>query len=869
VIALAIIAVAVSPKIAKSVRARKARRQSIKERKAQKELGQIQSVPNGCALSLRDIVKIYGDGENKVKALDRVSVNFRKSEFVSVLGPSGCGKTTMLNIIGGLDRYTDGDLIINGVSTKTFNDADWDTYRNNSIGFVFQSYNLIPHQTILSNVELALTLSGVSAKERHEKAKLVLKKVGLEGLEHKRPNQLSGGQMQRVAIARALVNDPDIILADEPTGALDTETSIQIMDLLKEVARDRLVIMVTHNPELAKSYSTRIINLLDGKMTGDTNPLKDMTPAPARVSKKGKAQMKLKTAFSLSLSNLRTKKGRTTLTSIAGSIGIIGIAMVLAVSSGFSAYVNQLQSETLSVYPLTISESVIDLEDFEKLVEGQDLEKYPTVKKVFTEQLMSKLTNMLESNKITDEYVDYVESYVDGENAKASKTSEKWRYSLQKDYGFNIDDFVYGDVSYQDKNLTIPVSTLMSSIEDLYDESLANTGMNISTGFVASYIPTLCEMPKSMDLINSQYDVLEGKWAEKEDEFMLVVDESNSISDITLALLGFRPIGEIQEDNSIPIGGKDTFTFEEIMEKEFYYLKNDTRYTENPFMAGTYFDATFMDGKNVMSNEDFTPDMTFKITGIARIKKNVQDGVLDTGLAYTSKLKEKIIADNLNSAIVETAKANDGLKVAVGTKELTVRQLAGSETIAKLSIYNSGYDAKEEMKAHLEKWNEKDGIAEDDKVHYSDSTATLFSALNIIVDAVKIVLICFTAISLVVSSIMIGIITYVSVVERTKEIGVLRSLGARKKDISRIFNAETFLVGLFSGLIGIAFTYLVSIPINVIVAGLMPGLNAICALNVLDALVLVVVSFALTLIAGIIPSRIAAKKDPVVALRSE
>ena len=841
------------------------------------------------ALKLVDIVKTYGEGENAVKALKGINISFRKNEFVSVLGPSGCGKTTMLNIIGGLDRYTSGDLIINGVSTKEYNDGDWDTYRNNSIGFVFQSYNLIPHQTVLANVELALTLSGVSKAERHKRAKKVLEKVGLKGQANKKPNQLSGGQMQRVAIARALVNDPEIILADEPTGALDTETSVQVLDLLKEVARDRLVIMVTHNPELAEKYSTRIINLLDGEKTGDTdafneNDVIEDAEKPKKDDKKvkGKAAMKLTTAFALSFSNLRTKKGRTTLTSIAGSIGIIGIALVLAVSTGFSGYIHRLQSDTLSTYPLTVSEATIDLEDFQKLSSSMTTEEKQAQKLndlVYSRALFGDLTNMLKSNKITDEYIDYVEDYVQKANDDAQSKGGDWKYCVQKGYGMDVNDYIFSEIGYNFDNTAtrhyvMSVNTLIQSILYMFDTEMAKTDMNISATFVREYIPTICEIPDNPALISSQYELLTGDWAQKEDELLLVVDRYNRVPDITLAVLGFKTIEGLDGYNA-KFDDKEEFTFEDVMKKEFYYVNNTDRYIKQS-------DGSFL--SRVYSNSSVPSTATkLKITGVVRLKDDVQQGVLQSGIAYTSAFVKHLLTDeaNVNSPIVRAANAEDNAAKTVKvvnpivlgmdanfTYNYTLRALAGDDTVSKIYIYSKGYQEKEDIKAYLNAWNDSHEN-EEDKVHYSDSTEMLFSAMNSIVEGVKIVLIAFTAISLVVSSIMIGIITYVSVVERTKEIGVLRSLGARKKDISRIFNAETFLIGLFAGLIGVGISYLLTIPINLIIGHFLENAGAIAALKITDALILVVVSFILTLIAGVIPARIAAKKDPVVALRTE
>lgn len=840
-----------------------------------------------CALRLKDIVKIYGSNENEVHALKGVNLNFRKNEFVSVLGPSGCGKTTLLNIIGGLDRYTKGDLIINGVSTKNYKDGDWDTYRNNSIGFVFQNYNLIPHQTVLKNVELALTLSGVSKKEREEKARAVLNKVGLKDQEKKLPNQLSGGQMQRVAIARALVNDPEIILADEPTGALDTETSVQVLDLLKEVANDRLVIMVTHNPDLAEKYSTRIINLLDGEMIGDTNPLNVSIDYKPKTNK-GKSAMRYSTAMGLSLSNLKTKKGRTALTSIAGSIGIIGIALVLALSTGFSAFIDKLQADTLSVYPITISESSIDLEDFEKLTSSivtDEMKAQKLAEKVYTKALFGDLSNMLESNDINQvynkdgnsiSYLDYVSSFVNSENEKVGEDS--WRYCLEKDYGFDVNYYLFSEVGLNiggtQTQKVMAIDTLVQYFEEYYSGMISNSGLNISSSFVREYIPTISEIPSNQKLVQSQYDLLHGDWATNKNQLLLVVDEYNQVPDVTLAFLGYNTINGMK-GAEVTFGDKKEFTFRSACEKKFYYLENDSRYTS---VDGNYIQSMFDLNAMPEGAEELS------VVGVVRLKDGLSSGVLKTGIAYTSAFKTHILSnENLNSNVVNAAKESGG-KLAVvnplivadplvpsAPVIMSLRELAGDPTVSKISIYSADYACKENLKEYLNEWNTKiiDPSDTEAEVHFSDTTDMLFSALNMIVDAVKIVLIAFTAVSLVVSSIMIGIITYVSVVERTKEIGVLRSLGARKKDISRIFNAETFFIGLFAGLLGVGITYLLSIPINLIVGGLISGGGSIASLKIFDAGVLVVVSFLLTLIAGIFPSRIAAKKDPVIALRTE
>ncbi|MBS1456662.1 MAG: ABC transporter ATP-binding protein/permease [Clostridia bacterium] len=846
-------------------------------------------------LELNNIVKNYYVGDEVVEALKGVSIKFRESEFVSILGPSGCGKTTLLNIIGGLDKYTSGDLIINGVSTKNYKDKDWDTYRNHSIGFVFQSYNLIPHQTVVENVELALTLSGVSKTERKKLAVAALEKVGLGEKINARPNQLSGGQMQRVAIARALINNPDIILADEPTGALDTKTSRQIMDLLKEISKDKLIIMVTHNPELAKQYSSRIIEVLDGKVVGDSMPYEPEEKQKVQADKKQKKSMSFFTALSLSLKNLLTKKARTILTAFAGSIGIIGIALILALSTGFTAYVNKLQADTLSVYPVTVSEATIDISNFEKLLEDTGLDKYPKVKEVYTRKMFESLTSMLSQNNISEEYQAFVKEYADKENEKAAK-KDSWKYCVQKSYGFDVNDFLFSELTYpsavegETMKTVSSIDFLVTRIKAMF-KSLETTG--ITTDFVRSYIPTLTEMPDSQDLLDSQYDLLAGKWAKNEDELVLVVDSKNQVSDITLALLGIRSIESIDVMNKkVVFGDQDTFTFDEIIGneekgikgKEFYYLKNDDRYAkadDTTFQEGFFSNEIGDDNVSKLIFTKFPENkaMTLKITGIVRIREDVESGVLSNGIAYTSKFVERILADNMDSEVVAAAKENNGSVTTkfndavtayakIEPETLSTAQLGGSDKVTKLSFYSVDYKSKEELKDYLDTWNEKDGMEEKDKVHYSDQTEMLFSALNTTINAVKIVLIAFTSISLVVSSIMIGIITYISVLERIKEIGILRAIGASKLDVSRVFNAETLIIGFASGMIGIILTYILTIPTNLIVKSL-AGVATVASLPILSALILVLISMTLTFISGLIPARIAAKKDPVEALRSD
>ena len=825
-----------------------------------------------CALKLCGIEKTYGEGDFAVKALKGVSMAFRKNEFVSILGPSGCGKTTLLNVIGGLDRYSAGDLVIDGRSTKGYKDKDWDAYRNNCIGFVFQSYNLIPHQTVLANVELALELSGISKKERKERAEAMLEKVGLKGQERKKPNQLSGGQMQRVAIARALVNDPEIILADEPTGALDTETSVQVMDLLKEVAKDRLVIMVTHNPELAQRYSTRIIKLLDGEVEGDSDPfVPSEEQKPHKTLRKPK--MGFKTAFALSVKNLFSKKARTILTSVAGSIGIIGVALVLALSNGFSAYMARMQTDTLASYPLTISESSVDLSAFSEVEKKEFGEKFPEFNNVMVEKAFDKLTGMLLNNKLDDTSETGFLKYLD-------KLDKKLYYDVSYSYGFDMNDYFYTDIKLggEGANSTfMSVDTLVNIIEKQYDEKLYSA-MGLNTGFVRQYIPTITRMPDSKELIKEQYDLLYGDFPTFEEsdynQIVLVVDEYNGISDITLALLGYLRIElpeEVTKKTDVKFEDKQEFTLEEIIGKEVYLASNESMYRK----VGDKF---YFDAPQKSECEKL------QIVGIIRPKENVT-GVLSTGFAYTSALTRKVLSDSASSEIVAAAKENGTLTVYspignVDPETFTARTLAGVNTPSKISIYAKSFEAKEQIKTYIEEWNAlcdsryaSGEMTEEEcnksKITYSDMMSMMFGMLNTMVGAVTYVLVAFTSISLIVSSVMIGIITYISVVERTKEIGVLRALGAAKREVGNVFNAETFLIGLFAGLIGVGVTYLLSIPINIILGSLVPTAGSLAVLNPFAALAMVLVSVCLTLISGIIPSRAAAKKDPVVALRSE
>lgn len=815
-----------------------------------------------CALQLKNIVKTYGSGDYEVRALKGVSLGFRKNEFVSILGPSGCGKTTLLNIIGGLDRYTEGDLIIDGKSTKNYCDKDWDAYRNNCIGFVFQSYNLIPHQTVLANVELAPELSGIPKKQRKERAEKILERVGLKGQENKKPNQLSGGQMQRVAIARALVNDPEIILADEPTGALDTETSVQVMELLKEVAKDRLVIMVTHNPELAERYSTRIIRLLDGEKIADSDPFDKEAVAESRVMRKPK--MGFKTAFSLSLKNLISKKARTILTSVAGSIGIIGVALVLALSNGFNAYMSRMQTDTLSTYPLTVSENSVDLSSFSEVYEEDAKEKFPALDNVFVKTAFIKLTGMLKTNNLSDESENGFVHYL-------KNLDKSLYYSASYDYGFDMNDYFYADIKLNGNKVFTSIDSIVSTIEASFENRL-QSAMGLNTGFVRQYIPTIAEMP-DRDLISEQYDVLYGELpefsAENTNKIVLVVDSYNEIPDITLMLLGYISGEYDAAKNTFGFGSMDgtsaapeSFSVADMLGKKFYLAKNDLMFRK----IGNSFWANMVD-------ESAAGLEKLEIAGIIRQKKNVR-GILKTGLAYSPRLTEKVIALNENSEIAKACReSSDGsVKVSLGfdkSETLTTRAVAGISTPSKISVYAKDFESKEKIKEYIDEWNADKETTDENYIAYSDMMSMMFGMLNTMVDAVTYVLVAFTSISLIVSSVMIGIITYISVVERTKEIGVLRALGASKREIKSVFNAETFLIGLFSGAIGVAVTYLLSVPINVIIKSLVPEVGSIASLNPFAAIALIGVSVLLTLVAGLIPAGAAAKKDPVVALRTE
>lgn len=809
-------------------------------------------------LKLVDINKVYKVGDMTIQALKGVSLEFRKNEMVSILGPSGCGKTTMLNIIGGLDKYTSGDLIINGISTKEYRDCDWDAYRNASIGFVFQSYNLISHQTVLENVELALTLSGVDPAERRQRAIKALQEVGLGDQLKKKPNQLSGGQMQRVAIARALINNPDILLADEPTGALDSVTSVQIMDLLKEVAKTRLVIMVTHNGELAEQYSDRIIRLMDGKIISDTHPVKSEDQKTTKQRPK-KTAMSMVAAFKLSIRNLFTKKMRTFITSFAGSIGIIGVALILALSAGFSGYIDRMQEDTMSSYPITVASSSVDVASVMSLVEMPKLDKYPTAQEIYINKITEKLQSTIKDNEITEEYVN-----------NAIKTIDPaWVNDIVYDTGAEI-------------NLYKKASTDNNGNVQLKSISMGGTmGMGGWKRII-----------NNPELIDSQYDVIGGKLPENKGELVLVVDDYNQLMDMAVTgALGF---------DEKYIKDTDKISFEDIFNLEYKIVLNDELYKQQS--NGKFVKDT------LLTADEYDKSLTLKIVGIVRLKEEATGGSLSGTIGYHGDLMSYILDKNSNSQVVKWQKENKDTKYSDGSSYLakakaTVMQrepslltkpfeewdeedkqsvykvaeslcnnslslLGGRFVPTQIDIYPKDFESKEKIKEHLDAYNAELKKQKKTPVAYSDVMGIMFEALGIMVDAVSYVLIAFTSISLVVSSIMIGVITYTSVLERTKEIGILKALGARKKDISRVFNAETVSIGFTSGMIGVLFTWLVSIPVNSLLYSLTTIPN-LMTLGIIPAAILVAISIGLTFVAGLVPAKMAAHKDAVIALRTE
>lgn len=836
-------------------------------------------------LQLKDIKKQYVTGDTTVQALKGINLQFRKNEFVSILGPSGCGKTTMLNIIGGLDKYTSGDLIINGVSTVEYKDADWDNYRNHSIGFVFQSYNLIPHQTVLGNVELALTLSGVGKKEKRERAVKALQQVGLGDQLNKLPNQLSGGQMQRVAIARAIVNDPEIVLADEPTGALDSETSIQVMQLLKQIAKDRLVIMVTHNPDLADKYSSRIVRLLDGQVIEDTNPYEAKDSELEHKKPGKKAAMSIWTAFSLSLRNLFTKKARTVLTAFAGSIGIIGIALILSLSSGFQNYIYDVQQDALSNYPLTINSTNVDMASFfQSSGSNQDREEYPDDDTVHSNNFLGGMFSSM-TDSIVQNDLKSLKKYLE-ENIDRSKIS-----GIQYTYNFNYN--IYTEDGYKLNPYEMP---------DVLKQMLQGNNMAGLYESMMKSATTWSEMMDNPTLIQSQYDLLEGKWPSSAGEILVVVDRYNSIPDYNLYQMGFKSENELiysvmemlarqqlpdaspEEIKQLAIAmmqsmgiqyeeSEENFSFDEILGTKYKVLLDSDYFIE----------GQNADGQKIYV-QDLEADMTDKlqsafsleIVGIVRLRENVSSGALSTPVVYTNALTDYIINATNASAPVAYQRANPDIDVTTGKpfesgrtmdNVLSLMGVADKDTPASISIYPTSFNNKAYVIDVINQYNRD--MPDEQKISYTDYMGVLMDSVSIIINAITYVLIAFVSISLVVSSIMIGIITYISVLERTKEIGILRSIGASKRDISRVFNAETVLVGLLAGILGILVTILLNVAlINPIIASLAHIYN-VASLPLGGALILIIISVLLTLVAGLIPSGIAARKDPVVALRSE
>lgn len=779
-------------------------------------------------LTLQSITKIYETKTLSVTALETITLSFRDKEFVSILGPSGCGKTTLLNLIGGLDRYTEGDLIIEGVSTKTYKDSDWDTYRNHRIGFVFQNYHLISHLSVVENVALAMTLSGTTRETRLEKAEKVLSDVGLEDQLYKKPNQLSGGQQQRVSIARALVNDPDIILADEPTGAIDSKTADKIMTLLKDISKTRLVIMVTHNPDLANVYSDRIISMLDGKVTSDSNPYKTDSEILALETNE-KSSMSYKTALGLSFKNLLTKKIRTLITAFAGSIGIIGVALILSLSNGFQIYIGTVQQELLSAVPITIDETTIVLPD--SIPTGPPIfndnnpaELFPSIPYVLPYTPVQQTSNYTHFNVLTDEYMAYLDQ---------------------------MDTSLYQELTYE------------YDIEPLVIRELDNTYRRISSGSIQMRQLDVDEK----EILDAQYDVLYGRLPDSDAlEMVVVVSNRNQLRDFVLENLGFVD----DEDQLL-----DEILFEDLVDLSLKLVHSGIYYYEND---DGYF---YADSQKAYMHEEA---VDLNIVGILRVKEGVDNDVLNEGFGYSQAVSEYILSNSYDAPVVQALEASleaggqDGPYQSVFSDDTynskndiknVIEWLGGTQFPSQITIYSNDFEAKEEISAYLSAYN--DQYSDDEvykKIIHTDFTQTFTSYLSQIVVNITLLLVGLSSISLFVSSVLIGIITYVSVIERTKEIGILRAIGARKKDITRVFNAETILVGFLAGTIGITLTIIINPMINSVIADV-ADINNLSVLNPFTAIMLIVLSIALTLIAGFIPAKIASRKDPVVALRTE
>ena len=956
-------------------------------------------------LNLKSIRKDYVTASETVHALKGVSISFRKTEFVSILGPSGCGKTTLLNIIGGLDHYTDGDLMIGGRSTKEYGDRDWDVYRNHRVGFIFQSYNLIPHQTVLGNVELALTIAGISKEERIERAKEALDRVGLAGQYYKRPNQLSGGQCQRVAIARALVNNPEILLADEPTGALDTVTSVQIMDLIREIAKERLVVMVTHNPELAEEYSTRIVRLRDGEILEDTNPMTEEEIAAEiaeeealaaeeleaiealpveeqakeirqKKKRKEKAKMSFFTAFRLSARNLWSKKGRTAMVGFAGSIGIIGIALVLAFSAGIKGYIASMQDDMLSGNPIEIAETGLNTSALNDLMGDMDktsIEKltdkvYITSTIANLAEMSEKLEKIFAANTITPEYIEYV------------KAMPKEAYeAMLISYGINMSTMLFTDFKYNSSSEAEHIS--VQRLIDMYTSVLGETEYKSYSSFIPYLVPSMQQAPNNPDYILSQYDLLgNSEIADEANEIMLVLNPDEEISDLLLAAFGYytqeeflaivdKATAEDPENFNSKSVYREYFEYDELLGKTFVWYPADTVFTSSDEDKTTQMILAQMgvDNGSYMYNSEFKGDnigkngTELKVVGILTPKENVSYGSLSAGIYYTEALTNHILETNKSSKFINeylisdsafneigansvtipnfedpanstkitlnysyiylynyrydnpTTPENEALKengeynnkigfgiispkqtsispldlMGMGSssdndstkdRDTLIRNLGGNSLANNVLIYPKSFDEKNKVTEYLDAWSDENATiyvngvlipAEDRaKVTYTDTLEIIIKMLNTMIDVVSYALIAFTSVSLVVSTVMIGIITYVSVVERIKEIGVIRSLGGRKKDVRHLFNAETFIIGSLAGILGIGVTYFISIIVNLILKPFI-GYSRIAALPISQAIVLIILSIGLTLISGLIPASSAAKKDPVVALRTE
>lgn len=935
-------------------------------------------------LRLKDIKKDYRVGGQDVPALKGINLSFRKNEFVSILGPSGCGKTTTLNIIGGLDHYTSGDLFIAGRSTKDFKNKDWDVYRNHRIGFIFQSYNLIPHQTILGNVELALTIAGLSKEERTARAKKAIDRVGLAGSYNKKPNQLSGGQCQRVAIARALVNEPEILLADEPTGALDTQTSVQIMDLIKDISKDKLVIMVTHNPDLATQYSTRIIKLLDGQVQSDSNPFSEedeIAESKAHIEANQankevtpeKAKMKFSTAFKLSFRNLLSKKKRTVLTVVAGSIGIVGVASVLSVSQGVKDYIASMQDDMLSGNPITIAEQAID---YNALMNGASLsDKAEIIKNggmvnvdSLVEYLLKHqdvLMSILVNNKINKDYIDYVKSM-----------PEDFYSAIELDYGLNVSRSIYTDFkAYKNVDTkydrTLSVDAITNTYRGLIEQF---PDYEMYSQIIINLVKSFTQGVADNDYIKTQYDILDGNLPQNPNDVLVVLGDDEELTDLLLAQLGYYTQDEFL--NIVHKGLNDGlynqsldkrhFSYEEIRNKKFTWYPNDTIFNKKEINIPSYIESSFEYKYAV--DDTFTNGVELNICGIVKPKEGISYGALSSGLIYTEDFARTVIKDNINSEIVKYANENGGsiitsvindndpttplvkgiayllnfnfdkdanadtenqelyTPVLVGDStnsvlsmmglsnnmlsnmdkdtldgiedvfdfnqvELTTRSLGGKELPSMIKVYPKDFDLKNSVTDYLDKWNSDEEVSfyrfddnynQTDEVitlaagtgsrqydiKYTDTVGLMIDMINMMINMITIALVCFSSLSLVVSAVMIGIITYVSVVERTKEIGVIRSLGGRKQDVSNLFNAETLMIGLASGVFGIVVTALITIILNLITT-YVANIGNIAHLTVINILIMIGISTLLTVFSGFFPARSAAKKDPVEALRSE